>query len=172
MFSTSFLAAGIETVAAVTGFALLGLAHRPSLRAALRDKDSDQMAAYVEESVRISCPIPSVRRWTTRDVEIGGATLSAYSWVDLGLRAANYESGGDQFPTMVDGKIRRNRHWGFGGGAHRCIGMHLARLELTAILDEWLKQIPDFEPPTDYTPEVVSGMGADRLDHLPLRWNP
>lgn len=76
------------------------------------------------------------------------------------------------YPMTVtdEGKIRRHRHWGFGGGAHRCFGMHLALLELGALIEEWLKRIPEFEPAPDYTPELVNTTGTLRLHTLPLIW--
>ncbi len=69
--------------------------------------------------------------------------------------AAINRDGSDEMSTdelTMDGKV--HRHWGFGGGPHRCLGSHLARIELTVIVAEWLKQIPDFELPADYTPEI------------------
>jgi len=68
----------------------------------------------------------------------------------------------------MDGKV--HRHWGFGGGPHRCLGSHLARLELAVIVDEWLRQIPDFELPPGYTPDVEFPSKALALKSLPLRW--
>lgn len=63
-----------------------------------------------------------------------------------------------------------HRHWGFGGGPHRCLGSHLARIELAVIVDEWLKQIPDFETAPGYTPEIEFPSMAFALTSLPLRW--
>jgi cytochrome P450 len=63
-----------------------------------------------------------------------------------------------------------HRHWGFGGGPHRCIGSHLARIELTIVVDEWLKQIPDFELAAGYTPEIKFPSTSFALKTLPLRW--
>jgi cytochrome P450 len=37
-----------------------------------------------------------------------------------------------------------NRHLAFGGGIHRCLGSHLARLELRVALREWHRRIPDY----------------------------
>jgi cytochrome P450 len=45
----------------------------------------------------------------------------------------------------------RNRHVAFGGGPHRCLGSHLARLELRVALRDWHRRIPDYrvKPGTD-----------------------
>jgi cytochrome P450 len=70
---------------------------------------------------------------------------------------------------VMDGKV--HRHWGFGGGPHRCLGSHLARIELTVIVGEWLNQIPDFEVPPDYQPEILFPSKTFALKALPLSWN-
>jgi cytochrome P450 len=66
------------------------------------------------------------------------------------------------------GKV--HRHWGFGGGPHRCIGSHLARIELTVIVHEWLTQIPDFDLPQGYTPDINFPSKSFALKSLPLSW--
>jgi cytochrome P450 len=159
---------GTEPVAAATGYALLELAVNPELREFLRE-NPDQAGAFSEEIIRLSCPITGVSRVTTRDVEIGGVTLPPGSLVHLRLRPPTIEDSGDEI-TIADGKIRRHRHWGFGGGPSRCVGMHLARLEMRVILEEWLKRIPEFELAADYTTEEIEASGAVRLTTLPLRW--
>jgi cytochrome P450 len=69
---------------------------------------------------------------------------------------------------VMDGKV--HRHWGFGGGPHRCIGSHLARIELTVIVDEWLRQIPDFELPQGYAPDIKFPSKSFALKSLPLKF--
>ena len=79
--------------------------------------------------------------------------------------------GSDELSTdelVLDGKV--HRHWGFGGGPHRCLGSHLARIELTLIVDEWLRQIPDFDLPPGYTPEISFPSKSFALKSLPLTW--
>jgi cytochrome P450 len=79
--------------------------------------------------------------------------------------------GSDAMSTdelAMDGKV--HRHWGFGGGPHRCLGSHLARIELTVIVDEWLKKIPEFELVPDYKPEIRFPAKTFALKALPLRY--
>ena len=68
----------------------------------------------------------------------------------------------------MDGKV--HPHWGFGGGPHRCLGSHLARMELTLIVEEWLKRVPDFELATDEVPEIVFPANTFGLGSLLLRY--
>ncbi|WP_068187778.1 cytochrome P450 [Mycobacterium sp. UM_CSW] len=161
--------AGLDTVTASIGFSLYHLARRPDLRAALRDNPR-QIRVFIEEIVRLEPSAPVAPRVTTEIVEVGGMTLPAGTPVRLCMAAVNRD-GSDPMSTdelFLDGKV--HRHWGFGGGPHRCLGSHLARIELTIIVAEWLKQIPDFELPEDYAPEIKFPSKTFALKTLPLRW--
>jgi cytochrome P450 len=59
------------------------------------------------------------------------------------------------------------RHWGFGGGVHRCLGSHLARAELRLVLEEWLVRVPDFSFAPGFVPRMkwpISLLGFDELE--------
>ena len=136
--------AGLDTVTAAMGFSLFELARRPQLRAELRENPK-QIRVFIEEIVRLEPSAPVAPRITTEFVNVGGMTLPPGTQVRLCMAAINRD-GSDAMSTndlVMDGKV--HRHWGFGGGPHRCLGSHLARIELTMIVAEWLKQIPDFE---------------------------
>lgn len=159
--------AGLDTVTAAIGFSLLELARRPQLRAALRDRPR-QIRAFIEEIIRLEPSAPVAPRVTTEVVNVGGMTLPAGSPVRLCMAAVNRD-GSDATSTdelVMDGKV--HRHWGFGGGPHRCLGSHLARMELTVIVSEWLDRIPGFELPEGYTPEIAFPAKTFALKTLPL----
>ncbi|OIN82616.1 cytochrome P450 [Mycobacterium malmoense] len=161
--------AGLDTVTAAIGFSLFELARRPQLRDAVRD-DPKQIRVFIEEIVRLEPSAPVAPRVTTEVVTVGGMTLPAGTSVRLCMAAVNRD-GSDAMSIdelVMDGKV--HRHWGFGGGPHRCLGSHLARIELTIIVAEWLKQIPDFELPPDYSPEIKFPSKTFALKELPLRW--
>ncbi|PQM48464.1 Putative cytochrome P450 143 [Mycobacterium talmoniae] len=107
---------------------------------------------------------------TTESVSVGGMTLPAGTPVRLCMAAVNRD-GSDPTSTddlVMDGKL--HRHWGFGGGPHRCLGSHLARLELTVVVEEWLQRIPEFELVPGYTPEIAFPAMTFALKTLPLQW--
>jgi cytochrome P450 len=165
-----FSVAGIEMVSSAIGFALLHLAREPQLRAQLRE-DPAQIPAFAEEIFRLEPPGPAIPRITTRKVEIGGVTIPAHSSVWLALEAAGRTNGGEEISRGSDGEVRRQRHWAFGAGMHRCLGMHLARLEMDTFLTEWLNRIPDFELKPGFTPTVVQKpTSVTHLRRLKLRW--
>jgi cytochrome P450 len=164
-----FVLAGLDTVTAAIGFALLELARNPKLRDGLR-ADPEHVNVFVEEIVRLEPPAPMVPRVTTEEVTVGGITLPADSQVRLCLGAINRD-GSDDISTndiVMDGKV--HRHWGFGGGPHRCLGSHLARMELTLVVNEWLSRIPEFEVEPGFTPEINFPAMTYSLVSLPLRW--
>jgi cytochrome P450 len=162
--------AGLDTVTAAIGFSLFELARRPQLRAELRDNPR-QIRVFIEEIVRLEPSAPVAPRIVTEFVNVGGMTLPPGSQVRLCMAAVNRD-GSDGWSTddlVMDGKV--HRHWGFGGGPHRCLGSHLARIELTVIVAEWLKQIPDFELLPGYTPEIKFPSKSFALKSLPLHWS-
>jgi cytochrome P450 len=165
-----FSVAGIEMVASAITFALLHLARDPQLRAQLRE-DPAQIPVFAEEIFRLEPPGPGIPRVTTRKVEVGGVEIPAFSPVWLALEAAGRTSGGEEISRGPDGALRRQRHWAFGGGMHRCLGMHLARLEMDAFVTEWLNRIPDFELKPGFTPAIVhKPTSVTHLRRLKLRW--
>jgi cytochrome P450 len=165
-----FSVAGIEMVAAAISFALLHLARDPQLQAQLRE-DPAQIPAFVEEILRLETPGPAIPRMTTREVNIGGVTIPAQSTVWLALEAAGREHGGDEILTASNGEIRPQRHWAFGAGMHRCLGLHLARLEMVAFVTEWLSRIPNFELEPGSAPAIVhKPTSVTHLESLMLRW--
>jgi len=164
-----FVLAGLDTVTSAMGSALLELARNPELRTALRE-NPDQVSVFIEEIVRLEPPAPIVPRMTTQTVTIGGVTMPPDTPVRMCLAAINrdYSDETSTDDVVMDGKV--HRHWGYGGGPHRCLGSHLARLELTLIINEWLKRVPDFDLAPGWTPEIVFPANTFALATLPLRY--
>jgi cytochrome P450 len=163
-----FVLAGLDTVTAAIGAALLELARRPELCVLLRE-NPDRTGVFIEEMVRLEPPAPIVPRVTTQDVDIAGFAIPAGSRVWLCLGAINREgsdaTSGDDL--VMDGKV--HKHWGFGGGAHRCLGSHLARMELNLVVSEWLSRIPAFELMPGHQPDIVWPAATLSVATLPLR---
>jgi cytochrome P450 len=162
-----------DAIQAAIGSAFLQLARNPRLRSLLRD-NPDQIGAFVEELLRLETPFPFIGRFTTEEVTIADVTIPAGSVVALCLASTNLDDSEESAMTVTgDGKIRPKRHRSFGAGVHRCLGKALARMELTLIVAEWLRAVPDFELEPGFAPGFTFTQGgAVTPSSLPLRWQP
>jgi len=161
--------AGLDTTRAELGYMLHHLARHPEHRRQLIE-DPELIPLAVEETLRYYTIIFGDGRKVTRDVEFHGVQLKqgdmVYALVSGANRDPRHWERADEF--VIDRK--RNNHFGFASGPHRCLGMHLARREMAVAVEEWLKVIPDFEL-VDDGPLYERGGGAMMaLDRLPLRW--
>lgn len=162
-----FVLAGLDTVTSTTGFALNRLANEPELRRRIVAEPS-LIPAFVEEIVRLEAPLFGVPRVTVEEVEVSGITIPKGAEVMICLGAANREvSESNPHPDEVnlDGN---GRHWGYGGGAHICVGMHLARIELELILRTWHEHIPDYCVRDGFTPRIPWPASTFCFESLPL----
>jgi cytochrome P450 len=101
------------------------------------------MIMGIEELLRAFAPT-SVARITTRETVIGGHRIAENEPVLLPFPSANRDGRAFSEPDRVLMSRSPNRHLAFGSGAHRCLGAHLARMELRVALEEFLGRIPDF----------------------------
>jgi cytochrome P450 len=103
-----------------------------------------------------------------RDVEVQGFQIKEGELVTLLLGAADTDDAEFAEAQDVDFERARNRHVAFGAGPHRCLGSHLARMELEVALEEWHRRIPDYAIKPGETPIYTPGIREVR--HLPLVW--
>ncbi len=162
-----FTVAGLDTVAAAIGFTMRHLALHPELRRQVI-ADPALVGPVVEEMLRLEPPAPGVTRITTQDVEVCGVTIPAGESVVLYLGTANRDPARYSDPDTFDLAHSEVGHMTFGGGIHRCLGSHLARRELRLVVEEFHKQIPDYEIAPGFEPEVKWPSGTIRLASLPL----
>jgi cytochrome P450 len=139
--------AGLDTVTASMSciFAWLGLhpAERDRLVA-----DRALIPAAVEEIMRYESPVPSGQRFAVEDIDLGdGLVIKAGEPIHAIWAAANVDPTQYVDPLRVDFERGRTSHIVFASGTHRCLGSHLARMELRIALDELLTRIPDYSVP-------------------------
>ena len=104
-----------------------------------------------------------------KDLELRGVKMKAGEKVTSILPAANYDPDVFTNPLEVDFDRPRKPILSFAGGVHSCMGAHLARLEITIGIEEWLRRIPDFalKPGTKITYEPAGVIGPVSV---PLVW--
>jgi cytochrome P450 len=158
---------GLDTVAATLGFIFRYLADHPEARAQLREQP-DLIPTAVEEFLRAFSVVQSKRK-VTRDIDFHGAPMKAGDYVTCVTGLADTDP--EEFGEGVQLDRQNNRHMAFGMGPHRCLGSHLARLELKLAIEVWLKAIPDFEivPGAKITTHGAGGVYG--YDSLPLHWS-
>ncbi|MEX2255254.1 MAG: cytochrome P450 [Acidimicrobiia bacterium] len=164
-----FLIAGLDTVTATLTCSVAYLAQHPHHRRAIVD-DLSLVPAAIEELLRWETPVPGVARVCTRDVELAGEPITEGTRVTVLIGSANTDDTEFADADRVDFAREGNRHLAFGGGIHRCLGSHLARLELRVAMEELHRRIPDYELAPDT--ELVYTEGLRSVDHLPLCFTP
>jgi cytochrome P450 len=159
------LLGGLDTVTATLDCMIVHLATHPDQRDALV-ADPTLIPAAVEELLRHQTPVMMVPRKIAQDFEIGGVTIEAGDSATLLIGAANADGG--EFDDASEVRFDRgaNRHLAFGGGPHRCLGSHLARLELRVALEEFHRRIPDYRIADGA--QIHFSPGIRQADNLPL----
>jgi cytochrome P450 len=136
------LIAGIDTTWSAIGASLWHLAKNPGDLSRLV-ADPGLLPTAIEEFLRAYAPV-TMARLVKQDMHWHGVDMKADDWILLSFPAANRDPA--QFDRAGEVVIDRevNRHAAFGLGIHRCLGSHLARMELRTALEVWLERIPEF----------------------------
>jgi cytochrome P450 len=137
------LIAGIDTTWSAIGASLWHLAKTPADRQRLV-AEPDLLPTAMEEFLRAYAPV-TMARLVKQDMHWNGVDMKAEDWILLSFPAANRDPAhfSEAGEVIIDREV--NRHAAFGLGIHRCVGSHLARMELRVALEAWLERIPEFE---------------------------
>lgn len=162
-----FLLGGLDTVTATLGCSIAYLAANPAQREKIVARP-ELIPNAVEELLRWETPVSLIPRVLKQSVKIGDVELREGALVNLLIGAANVDPAEFPDPQRVDFDREHNRHIAFGAGAHRCLGSHLARMELRAALEEWHRRIPEYSIKHGAVPNVSPGI-REQL-YLPLVW--
>jgi len=160
---------GIDTTRNSTAGAMLELIRNPGELARLKANPS-LMRTAVEETLRWTTPIAHVRREATRDFELRGRAIRAGDWVVVWIASANRDEEVFADPDRFDVGRTPNEHLSFLYGQHYCLGAHLARLELRAILSELISQLPDMQLNGEV--EWTQSTQVPGIKHMPVRFTP
>jgi cytochrome P450 len=160
-------AAGHDTTSATMSGAMLALARDPEQFAKVK-ADRSLLPGLVEEAIRWTTAVQHFMRTAAEDVEIGGQQIKAGDWMMINYVAANHDPTQFDNPRAFDASRSPNRHMAFGAGAHQCLGLHLARLQIKVLFDTLLDRIDSVElagEPARSSSTFVGGLKA-----LPLRF--
>jgi cytochrome P450 len=161
------LMGGLDTVTATLHCMVTYLARHPDRRRELVE-DPSIIPAAIEELLRAETPVQVVPRVVVEPIAMQGVDLEPGDSVMLVLGAANIDETVFDDPREVDFARDMSRHVAFSGGNHRCVGAHLARLELRVALEEFHRRIPDYRIPDGV--EIHFSPGIRQANRLPLVW--
>jgi cytochrome P450 len=161
--------AGLETVATASTWMIRHLAEHTDHQGQIRS-GAGIIPTAVEELLRAYSIIVN-ERIVMRDVEFAGCPMKAGDRVALPTAAAGRDPSAFPDPDTIDLWRDPNRHLAFGAGPHKCVGAHLARLELRIMLEEWHRRLPEYHIAPEGTVRQHAGVSAG-IDYLPLQWTP
>ena len=164
---TLLLLAGLDTVVNFLGMVMYYLAGHPGEVRRLAE-DPGRILKSVEEFFR-RFPLVAVARLVAEDIERDGVTLKRGEMVLHPTALHGLDEDENPDPWSVNAMRGRFSHSTFGDGPHRCAGMHLARLEVKVVLEEWLKRIPVFALKPGTQPVHHAGIVA-AIEGVELIW--
>jgi cytochrome P450 len=160
--------AGLDTVMNAMGYGVRHLAANPELQEELR-ADPSLIPEAAEELLRRYSFVISTRR-VAKDMIFAGVEMKQGERVLLYNPAANVDPEEFPDPGTFDMHRENKAHVTFASGPHRCLGSHLARIELQTLYEEMLARLPNFrldpENPVTYRCGPVIGPRA-----VHIRWD-
>ena len=160
--------AGLDTVAASLSCILAHLARNPERRAQLL-AEPELWPSAIEELMRFESPVTQGFRHVVEDVELPSGTMTAGTNAIVWWAGANVDPDAFDDPLSIRLDRSPNAHICFASGWHRCLGSHLARMELRAAIDVWHQRIPNYRIASDT--ELIYSVNPRAPHHLPLAWD-
>jgi cytochrome P450 len=166
-FLRLLLPAGAETTYRSSSNLMFGLLTNPDQLQDLR-ADRSLMAQAIEEGIRWEPPLTGIGRTATRDIEVAGVTIPAGSTIQVEMGAANRDPARWDRPDEFDIHREVQQHMGFAFGVHMCLGIHLARMETTVVINRVLDRLPNLRLDPDATDARISGLAFRAPTKLPV----
>ncbi len=166
-FLRLLLPAGAETTYRSSSNLMFGLLSNPDQLDALR-ANRDLMPQAIEEGLRWEPPLTSIGRTASRDMEVEGITIPAGSPVQVCMASANRDPARWDRPDDFDMLRDPQQHMAFAFGPHMCLGLHLARMETTVVINALLDRLPNLRLDPDAEDVHISGMAFRAPNHLPV----
>lgn len=167
-FVLLLLVAGNESTRNTTSLGIEAFANHPEQLDWLAEDPESRMTNAVDEIIRWASPLTYMARTAKVDVEVGGQLIRA------GDRVAMFYPSGNRDETVFDDphEFRLDRenaykHISFGVGSHSCMGSSLARVELNAVLTEFVSRVKRVEVIGDV--KRLQSSWVRGVKHLPVR---
>lgn len=168
---TDMLAGGIGTTTYLLGGMAYHLATHDEDRARLTEDPALRPNA-IEELIRYYAAIVALGRTATRDTEVAGQKIEKDDFLMLSFAAACRDPQVFDQPDEVDIDRHIVVNPAFSFGPHRCIGMHVARMEGLVTMEELLRRMPDLALAEGHQPTYSNSTITRNMDTLPLVFTP
>jgi cytochrome P450 len=153
---TVLFLAGLDTTRGALGNIAANLARHPDLETRLRDPR--WIRHDMDEFLRYESPVAIMARTVVEEVELAGHRFQPGDRVMVNYGAANRDPTQFREAQRLDFELARPGNMAFGLGVHRCLGSHLARLQLEIGWHELLKQITHLRLPDGHQVRYDTGM--------------
>lgn len=163
-------AAGLVTTGAIVSGAISHLAENREDRERLRS-DPALYEPAIEEFLRYFAAAPFLGRRIMDETEIADVELKKgdYIWYNIG--GANRDPAVFDDPDVLNIDRTPNKHLSFAAGRHRCVGVHMARLNIRTALEVFLERVGDFRIKPGFDQHFQGGM-TRRMTALELEFEP
>jgi cytochrome P450 len=170
LFFLLLVDAGGDTTRNLLSGGLLALMDNPEHLAWLLEDLNERLPAAREELLRYTSPVIYMRRTAKKDALLGDKQIRAGDKVVMYFGSANRDPERFELPDALALARPQNEHIAFGTGPHGCLGQHIARIEIDAMLREVLTRMTAFElaePPEWLPSNFISGP-----KRMPVRFRP
>ena len=145
LFFLLLIDAGGDTTRNLLSAGMLALLENPDQHRWLMEDLPGRLPSAREELLRWCSPVIYMRRRATHDVELAGRKLHEGDKVVMYFGAANRDPAKFGHADRLDLTRTPNEHIAFGTGPHGCLGQHIARIEIDAMLTEVLTRMKNFQ---------------------------
>ncbi len=140
---------GTETVPKIVAHGLWELLRHPDQMTAVRGDLAAHVPVAREEMIRYCAPAQWFARTVRRPFTIHDTTVEPGQRIITLLGSANRDEREYPDPETFIWNRPIERLLAFGRGQHFCLGVHLARLEITILVTEWLKRVGEYDIDTN-----------------------
>ncbi len=159
--------AGHDTTSSSTSTGMWALATQPGLLERLQ-ADPGLLPAFIEESIRWTCPVKNFMRSSAEDTELRGRPIKKDDWLMLCYASASRDEEILEDPDTFNIDRDPNTHAAFGYGAHLCLGQHLAKMEMRVLFEELLPKLKSVHLAGE--PQLSESFFVNGLKKLPIEF--
>ena len=170
LFFLLLVDAGGDTTRNLLAAGLIALEDNPEQRDWLKADLGSRLPAAREELLRYTTPVIYMRRTAKRDVAMHGQTIREGQKVMMLFGSANRDDTRFEQPNVLDLARTQNEHIAFGTGPHNCLGQHIARIEIDAVMIEVLNRMKGLK--ITGRPEWLQSNFIAGPTHVPVTFEP